>query len=223
MPTKKAMMDEIAEVIFWDGNNSSNTKNLHKHLRIWFKILLCCIHHRPSTNSSNYIKTNQKYMLYYLSYGIKMNLPYILFKYLGELVRETRDGSPNPKKWIPLGRLISDIIFESKLVHTLIEVSLTKEVEADMGKTFNRRNLKNMSLITTISDPYKIMGRKIISSRIIPIDGYPIFTKEDPIELMESYIGDCLATCLTTIAYSFDELPDHASDVYSLKIKRKSK
>lgn len=68
-----------------------------------------------------------------------MNLPSILFRYLREMVKESRDGTPKPIKWIPLGRLISDILFESKLVQTLIEVGLTKEVEFDIGNTFNGR------------------------------------------------------------------------------------
>lgn len=68
-------MDEIDEVIFQDGKNFSNAKNLHNHLRVWFKIILGCVHQGPLANSFNYINTDHKYMLYYLS---KMNLPSIL-------------------------------------------------------------------------------------------------------------------------------------------------
>lgn len=39
---------------------------------------------------------------------------------------------------------------------------------------------------------------------------------------MESYIVDCLATCVTLVAYFYEELPNHLSDVYFLKRKRKS-
>lgn len=190
---------------------------------VWFNILLGCIHHKPLTKSYDYINTYQKYMLYYLSFGIKMSLSSILFKYMRELVRETRDGSIKPKKWIPLGRLILDILFESKLDQTLMEVGLTKEVEFGIGKKLNGRNLKNMSLITFVIDPSETLERKTVTSRIIPIVDYPIFTKEDPPELLKSYIVDCLATGLTPVAYSFDELPDNALDVYSLKRMRKSK
>lgn len=154
--------------------------NLPKRLRVWFKILLGRIHHIPSTNSSDYINTDQKYILYHLSSGTKMNLCSILFKYLRKLVKETRDGSPKPIKWIPLGSLIFDILFESKLVQTLIEVGLTKEVEFHIGNTFNGRNLKNISLISFVIDPSETMDRKIVASIRIPIDDYPLFTKEDP-------------------------------------------
>ena len=67
MPTKKAKLYEIAEFIFQDGKNSSNAKNLHNHLKVWFKILPGSVHHRPLTNSYDYINTYQNYMLYYLS------------------------------------------------------------------------------------------------------------------------------------------------------------
>lgn len=104
-----------------------------------------------------------------------------------------------------------------------MEVRLTKEVKFDVGKTFNGRNLKNMSLITIVIDPSETLDSNTISSRRFPITDHPIFTKEDPQELLESCIVDCLATCVTQISYYFDELPDHAPDVYSLKRKRKSR
>lgn len=121
MLANKNKIEEIARVIFLDGNPSSNAKNLHKHLRVWFKILLGCIHHKPLSSSVDYINTNQKYMLYYLPTRTKINLPSILFKYLTEMVKNTRDGSLKLRKWIPLGRLISDTLFESKLFQTLMK------------------------------------------------------------------------------------------------------
>lgn len=80
-----------------------------------------------------------------------------------------------------------------------------------------------MSLITTATDPSKIMDRKFIASRGMSITDYRLFSKEDSQRAMESYIVDFLATCVVPIAYSFDELPHNTPDVYSLKRKRKSK
>lgn len=126
-------MDDIAGVIFQDGKNSSNAKNLHNHLRIWLKKFMGCVHNIPSTNSFDYINIDQKYMMYYLSSRTKMNITYILFKYLRELVKETRNETPKPIKWIPLGRLISDILFESKMVKTLIYVGLKRKMNSTLG------------------------------------------------------------------------------------------
>lgn len=180
MPYKRDKLDEIATVIFQDGKNSSNAKNIHNHLRVSFKVLLGVVHRRRSTNSYDYINTDQKYMLFYVSFGTKMNLPSILFKYLRELVKETRDGSPKPRKWIPLGRLISDVLFERKLVHTLIDVGLTKEVDIDIGKAFNRKNLKNMYLITVVIDTLEALDKSSLASKRMHVEDYPIFIKEDP-------------------------------------------
>lgn len=48
MIAKKDKIAEIAKVIFKKGNPSSNAKNFHDKLKIWFKIILGCIHPRPS-------------------------------------------------------------------------------------------------------------------------------------------------------------------------------
>lgn len=91
MVANKDKIAEIANVIFKNGKSSSNAKDLHDNLRIWFKIIIGWIHHRKATNSLDYINIDQKYMLYYLEIGEKINLPLILFKYLREMVKETRN------------------------------------------------------------------------------------------------------------------------------------
>lgn len=58
MPSKKAKLEEIAAVIFQDDKNSSNAKNIHNRLKVWLRILLGCVHHRPSRKSYEYIKTD---------------------------------------------------------------------------------------------------------------------------------------------------------------------
>lgn len=89
-----------------------------------------------------------------------MNLPSILLKYPRELVKEMRDGSPKARKWIPLGRLISYVLFESKWVLTLIDVGLTKEVNIDIGKVFNG---KNMSLLSSVIDLSEAQDKNAIA------------------------------------------------------------
>lgn len=88
----------VASEIFKEGTNLNeykgpSAKDLNDNLRVWFKIILGCIHHRPSTNSSDYINTTQKYMLFFLEKGFKLALPAILFKFLSDSIRETRIGS----------------------------------------------------------------------------------------------------------------------------------
>lgn len=120
--------------------------------------------------------------MYYISSRIRMNLPPILLKYMRELVKETRNGGAIIRKWIPIGRLIPDVLVESKLVETLQRLNVTKVIVTNVGKIFNKRNLKNMYLISKVIDPLEVMDMDEISSRRVSIDDYPIFTKMDPPE-----------------------------------------
>src|ERR1044072_3733015 len=45
------------------GKTNYKLKTLYPKLRAWHKIILGCINPRPSTNSADYINTNQKYMM----------------------------------------------------------------------------------------------------------------------------------------------------------------
>lgn len=102
---------KISYVIFKVGTNldvdkGHGAKDLTNNLRLWFKIILGCIHHRPSTNSSNYVNTRQKFVMFFLEKGLKLAFPYILFKFLRDSIRESRTGSSSKKikgKFIPNG------------------------------------------------------------------------------------------------------------------------
>lgn len=80
-----------------------------------------------------------------------------------------------------------------------------------------------MSLITSFVDPSELLDRTYVGSRRITVDDYPLFFKEDPIEVLELYIVDCLATSVPLVALSHKEIPYHPIDMYSLKRKRKHK
>lgn len=192
MIVKKDKIAEIAKVIFKNGKHSSNAKDLHDDLRIWFKIILGCIHPRPSSNSQNYVNTDQKYMLYYMTISDRMNLPLTLFKYLSEIVKETINGGANMRDWIHMGRLISDILFERKLVKKLIDTGMTKEFDFVIGKHFSGHTLKNMSIIKTVVNSPELLDRASVSSRSMPMDNYPLFSQEESKEVLEHYNAECL-------------------------------
>lgn len=56
-----------------DGKGPS-AKDMNDILRVWFKIILGCIHHKGNTNSSDYINITQKFMLFFLEKGFKLEL-----------------------------------------------------------------------------------------------------------------------------------------------------
>lgn len=59
-PREKYMSQEITPTIFKHNaeGNSSKNKELHQNLKVWLKIILGTIHHRPTSNSSDYINTD---------------------------------------------------------------------------------------------------------------------------------------------------------------------
>lgn len=126
-----------------------------------------------------------------------MNFPAIVFKYLGELVKETRNDGTKSRKWIPLGSLIFDVLVESNLVETMQELNMTKEIVIDVGKVFNGIPMKNMSLISDVTNASEVLDKDVVSSNRILIDDYPIFPKVDPPEILEAYISNFLASGIT--------------------------
>lgn len=81
----------IASVIFKEGTKMDegkdpSAKDLSDKLRVWFKMTMGCIHHQPSTKSSNYINFNQNFMLFFLEKGFRMALPPILFMFLRDSI-----------------------------------------------------------------------------------------------------------------------------------------
>ncbi|KAI5445291.1 hypothetical protein KIW84_013501 [Lathyrus oleraceus] len=142
-PRSKRITDVINPTIFKpnvEGNPSRN-KELHQNLRVWLKIILGTIHHRPASNSSDYINADQKCILYCIQKGIKISLPVLLFRYLRDSVRETRNNM-KPRSYIPLGRLLSDVFIEHGLVDELEKTKLMDDLAIDVGKPLNARNLK---------------------------------------------------------------------------------
>lgn len=49
---------------------------------------------------------------------------------------------------------------------------MTNEVDIDIGKVFNGKNLKNMSLISLDVDPSDVLDMYSIATRRIPIDDF---------------------------------------------------
>lgn len=59
MVEKESNLTEISEVIFVSGKHSRKMKDIHPKLKVWARILLGFVHHRKSTNSSDYITGDQ--------------------------------------------------------------------------------------------------------------------------------------------------------------------
>lgn len=111
-------------------------------------------------------------------------MPLLMFKFVKDSIIESRTGGSSKKtisKFIPNGRLISDILVESGVVDNLLVSGLTEELVKDVGKVFWGKNLKSMGLISKIRRlPDIVLSKDDICGTINHMDDYPIFTKVDP-------------------------------------------
>src|ERR1044072_4107162 len=130
-------------------------KTLQPKFRAWHKILLGCLNPRPHTSSADYININQKYYLYCLKKGKKLCLPFILFHYLKKSIistRTTASGEDAKKpRYVPFGRLLSDILIESGLVHDLRNAQCTDELKETIGEVLDAKNMKKMGILEEIT------------------------------------------------------------------------
>ncbi|XP_050915941.1 uncharacterized protein LOC127131041 [Lathyrus oleraceus] len=210
-PRAKYLSHEIAPTIFQQNVRGKHSKNkeLHQNLRVWLKIILGTIHHRPASNSFDYINTDQKCILYCVHKGLKLNLPALLFKYLRDSAKDTRNNM-KPKTYIPLGRIIFDVLIESGLMDHLIHHNLIEDVTVDIGRPLNALNLKSMGVIE------KVRAKPILDTswealkdqRKIP-NGLYLFSKIDRPEVVAHYLHDLASQRVDISEFSVDWLPEH--------------
>lgn len=155
-------LTEMSKMIFATGKHSSKIKNLLPYFKVWARILLGCIHPRPSTNSCDYINGDQQYILYYIEYEKKVNLYALLFQHLRDTVRETRDGRKRTKSYIPMGRLISDILMESQLIDSLTDDQFSRGMQPLAGRMLNAKAMKNIMITTKAINPPSEFPKDII-------------------------------------------------------------
>ncbi|XP_050897540.1 uncharacterized protein LOC127104400 [Lathyrus oleraceus] len=192
--------DDISPVIFKEETNFAiekgpSVKELIRNLGVWFKIILGCINHRPNTNSFDYINTRQKVKLFLLEKGVNLGLSSLLFKFIRDSIRESRTGGSSKKarsKFIPNGRLISDILVENGLVDDLLVSGLIEKLVKDVGKVLWGKNMKSMGIISLFQRPNVMLTKDDIWDIRNPLENYPIFTKIDPPQVLMAYLESCL-------------------------------
>lgn len=96
-----------------------------------------------------------------------------------------------PINYIPMGRLISDVLIESGLVDHLISHNLMEDVTVDVGKPLNARNLKSMGVIERVlaRPTLDTSWEALNDQRKIPNNLY-LFSKIDPPEVFAYYLQD---------------------------------
>ncbi|XP_057418705.1 uncharacterized protein LOC130712905 [Lotus japonicus] len=200
------------------GKSDYKTRELHLDLRIWHKIILNCFNPRPTGSSPDYINFNQKVMLYFIKTGQKICLPYFLFTYLKDCIRRSRTtaaATKNTIRYIPFGRVLSDIFVESKLVKDLINAGCTEDLSILAGEAFTSTSLKRMCLIEKKIEAESVITPEEVKGRRIPLNDYPLWSKVDDPEAILYYIED-----LRSLGFEIDvdeffralpEAPDYES------------
>ncbi|XP_050916493.1 uncharacterized protein LOC127131621 [Lathyrus oleraceus] len=213
-PRAKYMSHEINPTIFQQSAEGKHSKNkeLHQNLRVWLKIMLGTIHHRPASNSSDFINTYQKCIMYCTHKALKLCLPALLFKYLRDSVKDTRNNMKT-RNYIPLGRLISDVLIGSGLVEHLIQLRLMEDVMIDTGRPPNARNLKSMGIINQVrvKPSLDTSWETLKDQREIP-NGLYFFSRIDPPEVVAYYLEDLRKQGVDISDFSLDWLPEFLPD-----------
>lgn len=166
------------------------------------------IHHCPASSSSDYINMDQKCIMYCLHKGLKLNPPSLLFKYLRDSVRDTRNNM-KPIIYIPLRRLISDALIESGMLDHLISINMMEDVTVDVSKSLNAKNLKSMGLIDKVRvKPTLDTSWEALKDQREIYNGMYLFSKIDPPEVISRYLQDLEAQGIDIYGFSLDMLLD---------------
>jgi hypothetical protein len=106
-------------------------------------------------------------------------LPAILFLHLRESIQKSRTTANEASKiikYIPFGRLISDILVENGLVSFLRdEARFSVDLKASIGDTLSGKNLKKMKIIEEVLvEPTPETDEAVLDRRLM-VDDFPPF------------------------------------------------
>uniref|UniRef100_A0A494G944 Uncharacterized protein n=1 Tax=Solanum lycopersicum TaxID=4081 RepID=A0A494G944_SOLLC len=167
-----------------------NIKDLKSQMKIWQKIFIHCIH--PRTGGTDYLNATQKVIMYYISIGEPICLPFLLFNYLKECIEKSRTttGSENKRfiSYIPYGRLLSDIFVQNKLVKTLSDIGLHEDLVMSIGDALNGTKLKKMQIIEKVQVAPKEDTSDEVRQRNYHVDDFPLWSKKDNPACIQEYV-----------------------------------
>src|ERR1044072_8973083 len=165
-------------------------------------------------------------MLYCLLKHKKLCLPFIIFQYLKESINKSRTTADEGKKilhYIPFGRILSHILVESGLVDALRAAQCTEDLVVSTGDILDDRNLKKMGVVeSVVIQPVPETPQEALMKRFF-VDGYPLFSKIEPPEVIAQYIFMMQQDGIDTSGFRFEDIPIAPADVYSKKKKKKKK
>src|SRR4051812_33805648 len=177
------------------GIDSHFTGNLRPFYKVWAEIILGSLHHRKRMLSSSYISQTHKYTLFRIGRKIEINISHILFENLKTSIFESREDErakyPHiPRTTIPFGRMISDILIESKVVDFVRNSNTSHSLEATHGPIFNGVSLFGLEVIKNV--PSVCTSFPDILSRRIAVEGFISLFHKEPDQVVKFYLEDCV-------------------------------
>src|SRR4051812_44734388 len=177
------------------GIDSHNTGTLRPFYRVWAEIILGSLHHRKRMLSSSYISPTHKYTLFCIGKKIEINISHFLFENLKTSIFESREDErakyPHiPRTTIPFGRMISDILIESKVVDSIKRLNASHLLGVIQGPIFNGVDLFRLELIQNV--PSVCPSFPDILSRRVAVEGFASLFQEELHQVVKSYLEDCV-------------------------------
>lgn len=153
-----------------------------------------------------------------------VDLPHLLFDHLWTHVKETReDSKTKPRNWIPMGRLMSDILTEFRLVGYLAEAGQSDILKSIVGKTFDGRSLFRLKLVQEMQAEPEALSNETVRKKRIPVEDFPLFIVEEPVEILLAFIESCLADGTPLPPDLLEQASRPAPDIDMRKRRRKKK
>src|SRR4051812_11393584 len=148
--------------------------------------------------SSSYISPTHKYTLFCIGKKIEINISHILFENLKTSIFESREDErakyPHiPRTTIPFGRMISDILIESKVVdfiRNLRNLNASHFLEVTQGPIFNGVDLFGLEIIKNV--PFVCTSFPDILSRRIAVEGFISQFHKELDQVVKLYLEDCV-------------------------------
>src|SRR3954468_15433759 len=145
--------------------------------------------------SSSYISQTHKYTLFCIGKKIEINISHILFENLKTSIFESREDErakyPHiPRTTIPFGRMISDILSESKVVDFFRNPNASHSLEVTHGPIFNGVNLFGLEIIKNV--PFVCTSFPDILSRRIAVEGFISLFYKELDQVVKLYLEDCV-------------------------------
>src|SRR4030043_753247 len=211
---------EKIEATLHQGRPSKKVIDMATDHRIIYKIVLGCL--LPRESSTYQMSWDHKHFMTFLLSKYPIDLPAYIFQHLCYTINETKK---HQKLNVPYARLISEFLYQVKLIQKLAELGLASEQElgTTFGKVLNGSILSNMKLKKKkdlVTDhQFDLVINKTSSDYI---DNFPLISKLDNPEVIERFILQFREEN-PGVHIDYDMIPDAPQDIMKKSRKRKGK